>query len=200
MEDPVRMLRAIKYSVTTGCRISFSLKRKIRNSAHLLSPVSPSRLTEELLKIIGSGHSFDIVKVALETDIFMYLQPSASAMMYADTGFEKKYLKHLKELDELIVQEPDARLGKKLVYLIFDFISGLTDWNKELRTSAAAGELYTRTWSECRSFILPMNPQRSELEYAIKTTLKMLGVSVRQSKRTRRHRTFSTEKKVSVTD
>lgn len=187
VEDPVRMLRAIKYSTTTGCKMPHSLKRKIRNSAHLLSPVSPSRLTEELLKIINSGHSYEIVKEALDTDIYMYLQPSATAMMYEDFKFEKKYLQHLKDLDILLASETDIRLGKKLVYLIFDFISSLTDWNQEVLNNSAAGELYMRTWSECRNFILPMNPQRTELEFAIRTALKELGVSVRLPKKRKRN-------------
>ena len=63
-EDPVRMLRAIKYSATTGFKIPLKLHNKIRKSAHLLSPISPSRLTEELLKIINSGNSYQIVKNA----------------------------------------------------------------------------------------------------------------------------------------
>ena len=45
VEDPVRMLRAVKYGATTGCRLPHSLKKKIRSSAQLLSPVSPSRLS-----------------------------------------------------------------------------------------------------------------------------------------------------------
>lgn len=183
VEDPVRMLRAVKYGATTGCRISHSLKAKIRKSAHLLSPVSPSRLTEELLKIINSGHSYEIVSAAIDADIFMYLQPSACALIYADKDFEKSYMSHLKELDELVQSEPDARLGKKLTYIVYDFISSLTDWKKEISTKSAAGELYTRTWSQCRHFVLPMNPQRTELEFAIKNTLKQLGVGVRIGKK-----------------
>ena len=77
VEDPVRMLRAVKYGATTGCKLPHSLKKKIQSSAQLLSPVSPSRLTEELLKIINSGHSYEIVSSALETDIYPYLQPAA---------------------------------------------------------------------------------------------------------------------------
>ena len=46
-------------------------------------------------------------------------------------------------------------------------------------TKTAAGELYTKTWNQCRHFVLPMNPQRTELEYAIKNTLTQLGVGVR---------------------
>lgn len=183
VDDPVRMLRAIKYSATTGCRLPFALKRKIRKSAFLLSPVSPSRLTEELQKIINSGHSYDIVSNALETDLYMYLQPSATAMMYENSTFEKKYLANLKKLDKLVAKESDARLGKKIYFLIYDFISELTDWKKEVSDHSAAGELYVKTWTECRNFVLPMNPQRTELEYAIREVLKDLGVTMYTPKR-----------------
>ncbi len=183
VEDPVRMLRAVKYSATTGCKLPHSLKSKIRKSAHLLSPVSPSRLTEELLKIINSGHSYEIVSAALDADLFMYLQPSACALMYADRHFEKKYMLHLKELDSLVKTDPASRLGKRLTYIVYDFISSLTDWQKEISTKSAAGELYTKTWNQCRHFVLPMNPQRTELEFAIKNTLTQLGVGVRIGKK-----------------
>lgn len=179
VEDPVRMLRAVKYSATTGCHLPHSLKSKIRKSAYLLSPVSPSRLTEELLKIINSGHAFDIVQAALDTDIFMYLQPAASALMYESKDFEKSYMLHLKEMDSLVNSNPDSRLGSRLKFMIYDFIASLTDWKKEVLSKSAAGELYTHTWNECRRFVLPMNPQRTELEYAIKSAMAELGVGVR---------------------
>ena len=115
VEDPVRMLRAIKYSSTTGCQMSWALRHKIRNSAHLLGPVSPSRLTEEMHKIINSGHSFEIVSECLKTDLYMALQPAATAMMYADRNFETNYFQHLKEMDELVSKDKDVRLGKKLI-------------------------------------------------------------------------------------
>ena len=178
-EDPVRMLRAVRYSATTGCKLPFALKRKIRKSAHLLSPVSPSRLTEEMLKIVNSGHAYDIVMAAISCDLYMYLQPSACAMLYADKDFEKRYMEHLKELDSLVAENGDTRLGKKLSFIIYDFITGLTDWKQEIATKSAAGELYTKTWRECRNFVLPMNPQRTELEFAIRDSLKKLGVGIR---------------------
>jgi len=178
VDDPVRMLRAVKYAASTGFKLPTQLKRKICKSAHLLSPVSPSRLTEELLKIINSGHSYDIVKLCLETDLYMYLQPGATSFMYEKSGFEKKYLDRLKQLDALQQINPEARLGQKLTYIIFDFIESLTDWTKEISVSAA-GELYTKTWGQCRNFVLPMNPQRTELEFAIREVLRKLGVKMR---------------------
>ena len=181
-EDPVRMLRAVKYSATTGCRLPAALKRRIRKSAHLLLPVSPSRLTEEMLKIVNSGHAYDIVMAALSCDLYMYLQPTACAMLYADKSFERRYMEHLRELDALVAERNDARLGEKLTFIIYDFIMGLTDWEQEVATKSASGELYTRTWRECRNFVLPINPPRMELEYAIRDSLRKLGVAIRMPK------------------
>lgn len=183
VEDPVRMLRAIKYSAKTGSKMSFVLRHKIRTSANLLSQVSPSRLTEELLKIINSGHAADIVSEALDTDLYMALQPAATAIMYDNIKFEMSYMKNMQALDEFIAQEPDARLGKKLVFLISDFIESLTDWEKEVSSKTPSSELYAKTWRECRNFILPMNPQRTELEYAIKKVLSKYGLAFVKKKK-----------------
>lgn len=179
VEDPVRMLRAIKYSATTHAKMSFALRRRIRQSANLLGQVSPSRLTEELLKIINSGHSYDIILEAIDTDLFMYLQPSAASMIFDDKQRQNDYLSNLQKLDELVKNEPSARLGKKLYFLVFDFIKSLTDWKKETEQKYSSNELYAKTWTECRNFVLPMNPQRRELEFAIKSVLNNLGVAIK---------------------
>ena len=176
VEDPVRMLRAIKYSATTNAKMSYALKRKIKQSAVLLSQISPSRLTEELLKIINSGYAHKILQGTVETGVFMYLQPSAASIMASSKKYGLNYFNSLTALDNLVKTEPDCRLGKKLYYLIYDFILSLTDWKKEIELKTSANELYARTWTECRNFILPMNPQRRELEFAIKNALKDIGV------------------------
>ena len=181
VEDPVRMLRAIKYSATTHAKMSFTLRHKIRTSAILLSQVSPSRLTEELLKIINSTSIFEIIQEAIDTDLFMYLQPTAASMIFENKDFEKKYMKNLKALGELNQTDPDARLGKKMVFLIKDFVDTLTNWKKEIKGKASYTELYARTWAECRTFVLPMNPVRKELEYAVKSVLASLGVQPKKT-------------------
>ncbi len=182
VEDPVRMLRAIKYSATTHAKMSYSLRHKIRSSAGLLSQVSPSRLTEELLKIINNVYAYEIVQEALDTDLFIYLQPSATGMIYDSRDFENKYMESIKKLGELNSTEPDARLGKKLLFLIKDFVGTLTDWEKETSGKYSYTELYGKTWTECRNFVLPMNPVRKELEYAVKAALNEYGVKTHQPK------------------
>ena len=182
IEDPVRMLRAIKYSAKTGSKMNFACRRKIRQWASLLSSVSPSRLTEELLKILNSGRASQIVAEALDTDLYMALQPAATAMIYDNKKFEASYMKNMQKLDQLINEKPDARLGEKLVFLISDFILTLTDWQKEIENKSAYGELYLRTWRECRNFVLPMNPQRTELEFAVKEVLGQIGITGKRKK------------------
>ena len=186
IEDPVRMLRAVKYGATTGCKLPRMLKKKIQRSAQLLSPVSPSRLTEELLKILNSCHSYDIVQGALETDLYTYLQPAATNMMLESKAFSRAYMQSLKDMDAFNAKHPDARLGEKLTFILRDFVSDLTDWSLENKSAAQAAELYKRTWARCRNFILPMNPQRTELEFAVRKILSDNGVQIKiPRKRTR---------------
>ena len=182
VEDPVRMLRAIKYSATTHAKMPYSLRHKIRSSAGLLSQVSPSRLTEELLKIINNVYAWEIVQEALDTDLFIYLQPSATGLIYERRDYEKNYMESIRKLGELNKTEPEARLGKKLLFLIKDFVATLTDWQKETEGKYSYTELYGKTWAECRNFVLPMNPVRKELEFAVKAALSELGVKAHQPK------------------
>lgn len=186
VEDPVRMLRAVKYSATTHCKMPGKLRKKIIQSSELLSPVSPSRLTEELLKIINSGHSYDIVRNALDTDLYTYLQPAATNLMLESRKYEKAYMKSLAELDAYVQSTPDARLGEKLYFILRDFVNDLTDWNMETKNSVAAADLYKRTWTRCRNFILPMNPQRTELEFAVRKILSGYGVQLKTPRKKQR--------------
>ena len=183
VEDPVRMLRAIKYSATTHAKMSHSLRHKIRSSASLLSQVSPSRLTEELLKIINNVYAYEIIQEALDTDLFIYLQPSATGLIYESRDFEKSYMESIKKLSELNQNSAEIRLGKKLFYMIKDFVATLTDWKKETADKYSYTELYGKTWAECRNFVLPMNPVRKELEFAVKAALNECGVKAHQPKK-----------------
>ena len=145
VEDPVRMLRAIKYSATTHAKMSRSLRHKIISSASLLSQISPSRLTEELLKIINNTYAYEIISEALETDLFMYLQPSATGLIYENKKYEKDYMQSIKELSLLNKTNPEVRLGKKMIFLIRDFVYQLTDWEKEIEAKTPFSELCGKT-------------------------------------------------------
>ncbi len=172
-DDPVRMLRGIKYAASTGCRIPFLLGRSLRKSAPLLQPVSPSRLTEEIIKILNSGRSREIVEEALKYDLFMYLQPGAASLIDEDPSFAEAYASSLAEIDALVASGEEIRLGRKLVALVKALAYRIADWKGN------PSEVYNRVYNECRRFVLPMNPPRVELEYAVRLCLKEGGLNLR---------------------
>lgn len=191
-DDPVRMLRAIKYSVSTDCHIPFRVRLALRKSAPLLQPVSPSRLTEEIIKILNSGKSHRIVREALKYDLFMYLQPAANSLIDGNKKFAAAYEKSLTQLDELVASGEDIRLGRKLMFLIQDLVRMITDWN------GIPAEVYSDVYHECRRFITPMNPPRVELEFAVRACLKEGGLNIRQSRSRDRSREGKDTRKTDI--
>ena len=56
-EDPIRMLRAVRFAAKAGFEIEERTRKPIRGLAHLLENVPPSRVYEEMQKLLLSGHA-----------------------------------------------------------------------------------------------------------------------------------------------
>lgn len=64
-EDPVRMLRAVRFAAKLNFKIETSLSVSIKENIHLLDGVPVARLFEEVLKLFLHGHaaaSFELLK------------------------------------------------------------------------------------------------------------------------------------------
>ncbi len=61
-EDPVRMLRAVRIAASRGLEIEPHTRKPIRALADLLHNVPPSRLFDEMMKLLLSGHAAEGVK------------------------------------------------------------------------------------------------------------------------------------------
>ena len=120
-----------------------------------------------------SGHAAEIFKMLLHYRLFLYLQPSAFSFIEDSPHFSEHYFAGLEELDGLIAEHKIQRQGQALIYLIRDFLQLITNWEEEPRT------VYKTVYAECRHFVLPMNPQRIELEYAVKYCLRKGGLDIR---------------------
>ncbi len=58
-EDPVRMLRAVRFDAKLGMRISTETAEQIPRLATLLNENPPARLFEESLKLLQAGYGYE---------------------------------------------------------------------------------------------------------------------------------------------
>ncbi len=61
-EDPVRMLRAVRLGAKLGLEIDPEARRPIREMSDLIENVPPSRLFDEMLKLLTSGYAVRCVR------------------------------------------------------------------------------------------------------------------------------------------
>ncbi|NDL12339.1 polynucleotide adenylyltransferase [Photorhabdus sp. HUG-39] len=74
-EDPVRMLRAIRFASKLNMTISEGTAEPISRLAFLLSNIPPARLFEESLKLLQTGQGYSTYKLLREYRLFQPLFP-----------------------------------------------------------------------------------------------------------------------------
>jgi poly(A) polymerase len=171
-DDPVRMIRAVKYGAAAGFRLPLSLRWKIRQDSPLLAQVSPSRLTEEISKIIRSPAAGTIVEQLNAMGLYRYLQPNASKLLKENPGFRRRYLASLSS-----AAEGEEKPGWAMSSLIRSFLEDTTDWE-----APDPQENYKAAFIAARRFVLPMNPPRLELDHAVRLIFAEHGLAVKRAR------------------
>jgi poly(A) polymerase len=179
-DDPVRIIRAVKYAAVAGFKLPFSLKRMIRKHSPLLADISHSRLTEEIFKIIYSTHALEIVQALINLKIYGYLQPEAVALFNTLPCFKEKYLKTIAALGGEGFKNLN---GEALSSLVKDYLEETVDWGG----SQGVAELYRSAFTLARKFVLPMNPPRVELDQALKIIFSLHGLHAKRTRLNERH-------------
>ncbi|MGO8695124.1 MAG: polynucleotide adenylyltransferase PcnB [Rectinemataceae bacterium] len=171
-EDPVRMIRCVKYAAMAGFRIPFSLRLALKRDSQLLASASPSRLTEEFLKILASGSSTAILKGLLEFGLLRHIAPASAALAASGTSYKSALEIALAELDD---EASDPSREKRLALLLAHYLKPFLDTRPERFVDTP--EAYREAVHESRLFLAPLNPPRVELEAAVLVVFKRRGVS-----------------------
>lgn len=74
-EDPVRMLRAIRFAAKLDFQLAPDTDGPIRDLAPLLTHIAPARLFDELLKLLMSGHAVSTWKLLNDYELMEPLLP-----------------------------------------------------------------------------------------------------------------------------
>lgn len=72
-EDPVRMLRALRFAAKLGFTIAAETAAPIDELSHLLESVSPARLFDETIKLFTNGHSLETFQLLKQYRVGHYL-------------------------------------------------------------------------------------------------------------------------------
>ena len=88
-EDPVRMLRALRFAAKLDFVIHPDSERPIFELGHLLADIPPARLYEEVLKLFHSGKGVITLQLLRKYDLLQYLfKPADDALKQGNDIFE----------------------------------------------------------------------------------------------------------------
>ncbi|MGB4674778.1 MAG: polynucleotide adenylyltransferase PcnB [Azovibrio sp.] len=102
-EDPVRMLRAVRLAAKLGLSIDPEARHPIREMAELLENVPASRLFDEMLKLLTSGHAVKCLQQLRAEGLHHGVLPLLDVILEQPLG-EKFVLLSLANTDERIRQ------------------------------------------------------------------------------------------------
>lgn len=132
-EDPVRLLRAVRLASKLGMQIDAQTAQPIGDLAPLLQNVPPSRLFDEMLKLLLSGHSLSCVIELRARGLHHGLFPMLDVILEQPLG-ERFITIALKNTDERIKQNKPVSPGFLFAILLWHEV--LSNWS----TLQAAGE------------------------------------------------------------
>jgi len=104
-EDPVRMLRAVRFAAKLDFSIEGGTEAPIKRLAYLLDGVPPARLFDEVLKLFLSGFGAKAYRLLQQYGLFEHLFPQSAA------AFALPPYAYTAEMLELGLANTDARIA-----------------------------------------------------------------------------------------
>lgn len=130
-EDPVRMLRAVKFKSLLDFELQPELVKALKKYKNLIRKASTARLHEEFNKIFRTGQSYDVFRDMAYYELFEAMFPEISAKQkskYANwpQNFEQTTLgKSLQISDRMISEHEDMNTNLYYALLCADLVSPL---------------------------------------------------------------------------
>ena len=81
-EDPVRMMRAIRFKVKLSATIDSKISKSITNQAHLLANIPAARLYDECIKLFHNENACEIFEQLSKFGLLNYLFPQTEKTLF----------------------------------------------------------------------------------------------------------------------
>ncbi len=162
-EDPVRMLRAVRFAAKLGFSIEEKTKEPIADMASLLANIPSARLFDEVLKLFQSGHAENSFNLLREHGLFKFLFPETDELLNQDDDG------YIERLIQATCRNTDIRIkSNKPVTPIFLFASFL--WPKVVQH-----------WQEQKQFMPPIPALTKASHLALDSQVKATAIPRRFS-------------------
>jgi len=102
-EDPVRMLRAVRFAAKLDFKIDRSVEKSIHKHADLLANVPAARLFDEFLKMFQAGFAETTFDLLRHYGLFAQLFPATDEELEADSDYEAFVRAALRNTDRRVV-------------------------------------------------------------------------------------------------
>lgn len=117
-EDPVRMLRAVRFSAKLGFHMEAQTAHWIDEHASLLSDIPPARLFEEVLKLLLNGSATATFELLRQTGLLQYLFPATDYCLQNGNEFDIEFVNRvLVNTDKRLRQ--NKRVTPAFIYAAF---------------------------------------------------------------------------------
>lgn len=135
-EDPVRMLRAVRFAAKLNMTISPETAEPLPRTAALLHDVPPARLFEEVLKLLQAGYGYQTYMLLREYSLFQPLFPTITRYFTerGDSPMERIISQVLKNTDTRI--HNDMRVNPAFLFAVMFWYPLLETAQKSLRRAA----------------------------------------------------------------
>ncbi len=168
-EDPVRMIRAVKYAVTGGLRIPWRLRRQIRKDRARLEETPSSRMTEELFKILNSGHAAGIVGMLMDLQLYRAVLPAQADLAGRSSAYCGKLMERLGLLDVKRREHGPLDRADLLVFATADYLLEYSPFADQRRIP------FRDAYYGLKDFLNPVTPANREVEAAINEIFRNKG-------------------------
>jgi len=81
-EDPVRMIRAIRFSVKLGAKIDPIISKAIYSQAHLLANIPAARLYDECIKLFHNESAYEVFEQLVQYGLLTCLFPQTEDTLF----------------------------------------------------------------------------------------------------------------------
>jgi poly(A) polymerase len=137
-EDPVRMLRAIRFSVKLDFKIHEDTKKPIHELNHLLNDIPPARLFEEFMKLFMSGKSLEVYHLLRKYRLFPHMFPLTQRILEQDeTRVDSLLRRVFLNTDERIREDKPVSPGFVIAALLWP---ALMEFMEEYKSNGLADQ------------------------------------------------------------